>query len=47
MTREQRANETYEALFASERTASPTDPELMYNLQKFIFGEVFYNRQAR
>lgn len=42
MTREQRANETYEALFASERTASPTDPELMDNLQKFIFGEVFY-----
>lgn len=42
MTREQRANETYEALFASKRAGSPTDPEFMNNLQKFIFGEVFY-----
>lgn len=42
MNRTQKANQTYEELFASERSASPTDPEFMEILQKFIFGEVFY-----
>ncbi len=36
------ADQKYEALFAAERTASPTDPEFMNILQNFIFGEVFY-----
>ena len=38
----QLADQKYEALFAAERTASPTDPEFMNILQNFIFGEVFY-----
>ncbi len=42
MSRAERANETYEALFQSKRTASPTDPELLEILQRNIFGEVFY-----
>lgn len=40
--RKQRADQKYEELFASRRSVSPTDPELMEILQRFIFGEVFY-----
>lgn len=42
MNREQKTNQVYEELFASKRSASPTDPEFMEILQRFIFGEVFY-----
>lgn len=41
-TRAQKADETFKRLFAAERRADPTDPELMEILQEFIFGEVFY-----
>lgn len=41
MTREQRADKVYEELFAAKRSGSPTDPEFMEILQRFIFGEVF------
>lgn len=41
MNREQKTNLVYEELFASKRSASPTDPEFMEILQHFIFGEVF------
>lgn len=41
MTREQRTNKVYEELFAAKRSGSPTDPEFMEILQRFIFGEVF------
>ena len=40
--RVQRADITYEDLFASPRGTSATDPEFLDILQKFIFGEVFY-----
>lgn len=42
MTRVDRADQTYERLFRSPRTANPTDPEFMEILQRNIFGEVFY-----
>lgn len=42
MNRIQLADQKYEDLFAAKRTASPTDPEFMEILQRFIFGEVFY-----
>ena len=42
MNRTDLATKKYEELFASKRTLSPTDPELMNILQDFIFGEVFY-----
>ena len=42
MNRIDLATKKYEELFASKRTLSPTDPELMNILQDFIFGEVFY-----
>lgn len=41
-TRAQKADETFKRLFAAQRQADPTDPELMQILQEFIFGEVFY-----
>ncbi|GAB3162559.1 carboxymuconolactone decarboxylase family protein [Telluribacter humicola] len=37
-----RAQAKYEELFGQPITVSPTDPELMTILQRFIFGEVFY-----
>ena len=42
MNRIQTAEQKYEQLFASKRSADPTDPELMNILQNFIFGEIFY-----
>lgn len=42
MNRSNRADQTYEQLFLSKRTPSPTDPEFMEILQRNIFGEVFY-----
>jgi 4-carboxymuconolactone decarboxylase len=36
------AERKYQELFATEITASKTDPELMNILQRLIFGEVFY-----
>ncbi|WP_207509947.1 carboxymuconolactone decarboxylase family protein [Telluribacter humicola] len=38
----ERAQAKYEELFGQPITVSPTDPELMTILQRFIFGEVFY-----
>ncbi|WP_206512977.1 carboxymuconolactone decarboxylase family protein [Larkinella soli] len=40
--RVERAQKKYEELFGQPITPSPTDPELMDILQRFIFGEVFY-----
>lgn len=40
MDREKICNEQFLSLFGSVRTPSPTDPEFMDILQKFIFGEV-------
>lgn len=42
MNRIQRAEQKYQELFASQITASKTDPELMTILQRLIFGELFY-----
>lgn len=42
MNRGQKTDKVFEELFASDRAVSPTDPEFMDILQKFIFGEVFY-----
>lgn len=42
MNRSQLADQTFEKLFGIAGNPSPTDPELMEILQKFIFGEVFH-----
>lgn len=42
MSRIERSKEKYEQLFKTEQKLDPNDPELMSQLQRFIFGEVFY-----
>lgn len=41
-TMNEKTDRVYEELFKAERTASPTDPELLETLQQYIFGEVFF-----
>ena len=41
MSRIERSKEKYEQLFQQEQKVDPKDPELMQQLQRLIFGEVF------
>ena len=45
MNRIDLCKEKFEELFQSKQTLDPNDPILMTNLQRFIFGEVFYTGQ--